>query len=81
LIAANLLYMITWREIKVRHEPRYDRWVCAATLFVAGAPGERGIATLRPRLTACTVAAVFDAAPIGKISANKIAAKKVHPLL
>jgi ABC-type polysaccharide/polyol phosphate transport system ATPase subunit len=39
----------------------YDRWLCAATFFVTGAPGERGIATLRPRLAACTVAAVDEA--------------------
>jgi ABC-type multidrug transport system ATPase subunit len=40
----------------------YDRWLFAATFFVAGAPGERGIPTLRPRLTVCTVAAALDGA-------------------
>ena len=40
----------------------YDRWLCAATFFVTGAPGERGITTLRPRLAACTVTAAPDGA-------------------
>jgi len=40
----------------------YDRWLAAATFFVTGAPGERGIATLHPRLAACTVAAALDGA-------------------
>ncbi len=40
----------------------YDRWLAAATFFVRGAPGERGIATLHPRLAACTVAAALDGA-------------------
>jgi lipopolysaccharide transport system ATP-binding protein len=59
----------------------YDRWPCAATFFVTGAPGERGIATLRPRLAACTVAAALDGAAVGKIPANKLQRKKLHPLL
>jgi hypothetical protein len=40
----------------------YDRWLAAATFFVRGAPGERGIATLHPRLAACAVAAALDEA-------------------
>ena len=40
----------------------YDRWLAAATFFVTGAPGERGIVTLHPRLAACTVAAAPDGA-------------------
>jgi ABC-type polysaccharide/polyol phosphate transport system ATPase subunit len=40
----------------------YDRWPSAATFFVTGAPGERGIVTLRPRLAACSVATALDGA-------------------
>ena len=35
----------------------YDRWLAAATFFVAGAPEVRGIANLHPRLIACRVTA------------------------
>jgi lipopolysaccharide transport system ATP-binding protein len=33
----------------------YDRWIAAATFFVAGAPEARGLVTLYPRLTECRV--------------------------
>src|SRR5262249_19544398 len=59
----------------------YDRWLCAATFFVAGAPRERGIATLRPRLAACTVVAALDGAKESKIPANKLQRKIPPPLL
>jgi homopolymeric O-antigen transport system ATP-binding protein len=35
----------------------YDRWIAAATFFVAGAPEARGIVRLYPRLTECQVRA------------------------
>jgi ABC-type polysaccharide/polyol phosphate transport system ATPase subunit len=44
----------------------YDSWLSAATFFVAGAPGERGIVTLHPRLAACTVAKALDEALVGE---------------
>ena len=40
----------------------YDSWRSAATFFVTGQPGERGIVTLHPRLAACTVTRVLDEA-------------------
>jgi ABC-type polysaccharide/polyol phosphate transport system ATPase subunit len=33
----------------------YDRWLSAATFFVAGAPTVRGVVTLHPRLVRCSV--------------------------
>ena len=33
----------------------YDRWMSAATFFVAGAPEARGVVTLHPQLTECEV--------------------------
>ena len=44
----------------------YDRWLAAATFFVTGTPGERGIVTLHPRLAACTVAMALDEALVGE---------------
>ena len=44
----------------------YDKWLSAATFFVTGAPGERGIVTLHPRLAACTVATAHDEALVGE---------------
>jgi lipopolysaccharide transport system ATP-binding protein len=38
----------------------YDRWFSAATFFVVGAPEVRGVASLRPKLTACDVSVAFD---------------------
>ena len=40
----------------------YDRWPAAATFFVTGTPGERGIVALHPKLAACTVATALDEA-------------------
>ena len=44
----------------------YDTWLSAATFFVTGAPGERGIVTLHPRLAACTVAMALDESLVGE---------------
>jgi len=38
----------------------YDRWLAAATFFVAGAPEVRGIVTLHPRLLECHVGKSSD---------------------
>jgi lipopolysaccharide transport system ATP-binding protein len=66
-LAAGTFHVNAFLHRYVTNKP-YDRWLSAATFFVHGAPEVRGIVTLHPRLSECSVSKPPDVQILDPVS-------------